>query len=159
MKKNQHTQNKSTVRDGFISHSKELSHILPSPAMLESYEELHPGMIEKLLSMVEKEQLHRHNLEKNKILYEVLAGHIAMLIKILAVGLVSAALTIIGNIYIAIISVFLISLLFLKKKSKIKIGTKDIGKEKGNSNQNIKPLSDNRHKKYRFRTKNIAKAV
>ena len=54
MKKNQPTLNKDQVRDGFMQRGKELSHILPSPAVLESYEELHPGMIEKLFSMVEK---------------------------------------------------------------------------------------------------------
>ncbi len=41
--------------------------ILPHPTTLESYEEVSPGITEKLGSMIIKEQEHRHKLEMRRI--------------------------------------------------------------------------------------------
>jgi|GEM_PF-1741169 len=41
--------------------------ILPSPSMLESYEEISPGITESISMMVEKEQQHRHALETRRL--------------------------------------------------------------------------------------------
>ena len=41
--------------------------ILPHPTTLESYEEVSPGITEKLGVMIVKEQEHRHKLEMRKI--------------------------------------------------------------------------------------------
>ncbi|MDJ1407761.1 MAG: DUF2335 domain-containing protein [Candidatus Midichloria sp.] len=62
--------NKNT-RDGFMRQSK-ISSILPSPAMLESYEEIAPGIVDKLVNLVEKEQKHRHALEEKAVKYEIM---------------------------------------------------------------------------------------
>ena len=55
------------VRDGFMTHSRENPSILPSPAILESYEEVSPGIVDKLVEMVEKEQRYRQRLEDRRI--------------------------------------------------------------------------------------------
>lgn len=54
---------KHKVTDGFMSKSKNLDSIFPSPAVLESYEEVKPGTVDRMIKMVEREQKHRHNLE------------------------------------------------------------------------------------------------
>lgn len=55
------------VKDGFMEYSKNYSSILPSPAILESYEELCPGFIEKILDRVKEEQHNRHKIEAKKL--------------------------------------------------------------------------------------------
>ena len=61
------------ICDGFMNQSK-VSSILPSPAMLESYEEVAPGIVDKLVNLVEKEQKHRHDLEEKSIKYKIIAA-------------------------------------------------------------------------------------
>ena len=39
--------------------------VLPSPAMLESYEEIAPGAVSKIVDMAKKEQAQRHKWENN----------------------------------------------------------------------------------------------
>lgn len=41
--------------------------LIPSPAILESYEEIAPGSTNKILELLEKEQKHRHSLELRKL--------------------------------------------------------------------------------------------
>jgi uncharacterized membrane protein len=43
------------------------THILPSPGILESYEELVPGASKIILEMAKKEQEHRHKLDQENI--------------------------------------------------------------------------------------------
>lgn len=40
---------------------------LPSPAMLQGYENTHKGLADRIVAMAEKEQLHRHNLEGRSV--------------------------------------------------------------------------------------------
>ena len=58
-------QGTNPVNDGFMRYKNQS--ILPSPAILESYEELAPGMVEQLIKMVEIEQKHRHIYEKQHL--------------------------------------------------------------------------------------------
>ncbi len=58
---------KNPVRDGFTRYSRGAnSRIFPPPAVLESYEEICPGIVEKLAVLVEREQKHRHMLLTKK---------------------------------------------------------------------------------------------
>lgn len=55
-------------KDYKTTHNNEKSSIsLPTPAMLESYEEIYPGFTEKLLNLVKDEQEQRRNDENNYI--------------------------------------------------------------------------------------------
>ena len=42
---------------------KKYQHMLPPIEMIEHYEELHPGTLEKLLAMTQREQNHRHSID------------------------------------------------------------------------------------------------
>ena len=42
---------------------KQYMHVLPPVDMLEAYEELNPGSLEKIFAMAEKEQHHRHSVD------------------------------------------------------------------------------------------------
>lgn len=53
-------KNSNKKRDGFLEKSRSLGDMLPAPAILESYEEIKPGMVDELITMVKKEQKHRH---------------------------------------------------------------------------------------------------
>lgn len=59
---NKYNDGKRT-RDNFQERNKTHSLLLPPPAMLESYEELSPGITEKLIDIVKKEQGHRQKWE------------------------------------------------------------------------------------------------
>lgn len=52
--------NSGRKKDGFLGESRSLGAMLPSPAILESYEEVRPGTVDDLVTMVKKEQKHRH---------------------------------------------------------------------------------------------------
>ena len=59
-----HESKKENFRkDGFMAESKVAPTILPSPAILESYEEIMPGSVKQLLDAAKSEQLHRQKME------------------------------------------------------------------------------------------------
>ena len=60
-KLNQNKQDKKQFRD------RQYHHLLPSPAILESYEELYPGFTKTLLELVKKEQNDRFITNKEMI--------------------------------------------------------------------------------------------
>jgi len=92
MKRRNFGQSKSKA--SFLEQSKELSDVLPSPAMLESFEEIHPGMVGELLQMVQKEQSHRHRLEKKIIQSQAYTKRIGqLLVFALAVIIIYSAIT------------------------------------------------------------------
>ncbi len=66
---NKRHDRKHSVQDGFMEHSRTNQSILPSPAILESYEEISPGIVEKLVDLVKQEQKHRQNLEIKYLKY------------------------------------------------------------------------------------------
>lgn len=91
---NKRNFNKSKPKASFLEQSKELSDVFPSPAMLESFEEIHPGMVGELLTMVQKEQTHRHRLEKNIIKSQAYTKRIGqLLVFALAVIIIYSAIT------------------------------------------------------------------
>ena len=47
--------------------SKSAYGILPAPGILESYEEISAGSVDKIIEMVKVEQRHRHNLDKMQL--------------------------------------------------------------------------------------------
>ncbi len=52
-------------------YRKKFQHILPPIDVMSEYENLHPGTLEKLINMAQKEQIHRHDLDlKNLKAYE-----------------------------------------------------------------------------------------
>ena len=85
-------------QDGFLKQSKS-SEILPSPATLESYEEICPGIVEKLVGMAEKGQLHRHQLEEKIAKNKALALHYA--------GIMQKIVAVLSSAFILVLSLFL----------------------------------------------------
>ncbi len=78
----------SKVRDGFMEYSRRGGGMLPSPALLESYEEIAPGSIEKFIEMVGKEQEYRHQmLDKQLGIMKItnIIGHLMMAAMVLAI--------------------------------------------------------------------------
>lgn len=75
----------STVRDGFMEHSRSAASILPSPAILESYEEIAPGMVEQLVEMVKAEQKHRQGLENKYAKTIVITAQIGQILSFMLV--------------------------------------------------------------------------
>jgi uncharacterized membrane protein len=72
---------------------KKLSDILPSPSMLESYEEIVPGMSAQLLTMVKEEQEQRHKLEVKKIKMAAVSNKIGQLLSfVLAMAIIYFAM-------------------------------------------------------------------
>lgn len=44
-------------------YRKKFEHILPPIDVLTQYEDIHPGTLEKLVNMAQKEQIHKHELD------------------------------------------------------------------------------------------------
>ena len=44
-------------------YRKRFEHVLPPVDIMTEYEDIHPGTLEKLIAMAEKEQIHRHKLD------------------------------------------------------------------------------------------------
>lgn len=60
-------KNKTLTFDELENYNKISDGILPSPAILESYEEISPGFVEKIVDVIKKEQEHRHQFEQNQL--------------------------------------------------------------------------------------------
>lgn len=65
------------------------SYILPPPSLLESYEEVSPGIIDKMLALAEKEQNQRHLLHKKQIKYTIVAKKISAVVNFICFAAVS----------------------------------------------------------------------
>lgn len=50
-----------------ITHQQEFSGPLPPPPILQDYERIQPGFANRIVSMAEVQQSHRHNLEKKSV--------------------------------------------------------------------------------------------
>ena len=164
MANDKNSDDTTQTRDGFMKQSKALSSILPSPAILESYEEIHPGMVAKLIKIVEKEQSHRHLLERIKLRYNILASHLAKTIKVSFLGLLSIftlysvlSLQNIGSFSGILISILMIGFLTWIFSCS---GRKKIIKtnESSDAAQNTQGVTTETPKKYkRFRPRNRKK--
>lgn len=143
------------IRDGFMKHSKSSS-ILPPPSMLESYEEIAPGIVEKLVELVEKEQRHRHIVEAKNAKYQFMLDRLypliakaLFIIPILIITFISSLIAKTSIISAAIICcTSCISLVIINKK--LANGKSTTGAE--NANKNYK--SHYQKNKRRFYQKN-----
>lgn len=89
---------------------KKYQHILPPIEMMEEYEELNPGTCERIFSMAEKEQKHRHSMDiltMEKYSKTVRLGRIFALIFIVLIAIATLILAVAGSIILS--SVFAIS--------------------------------------------------
>ena len=133
------------VRDGFMNQSK-ASSILPSPAMLESYEEIAPGIVDKLVNLVEKEQKHRHALEEKSIKCKIIVERYKELFEKIASALIAILILLISfliakiNIFAGMLSCALCyGFLFAKRKCcnvKGKVASGDNKSKQFNNNYN-----------------------
>lgn len=123
-----------------ITYRKHLANILPPLELVEQYEEIYPGIVNQLIAMTKKEQMHRHEMHvaqvKNQSLIKVI-GQIFAIITIVSIcctifALIVAenypmAITIIG---LSISAVLLIA--FLARQNIIQSTTKMHHKHKKN---------------------------
>ncbi|MDJ1258081.1 MAG: DUF2335 domain-containing protein [Candidatus Midichloria sp.] len=147
--------NKNT-RDGFMKQSK-ISSILPSPAMLESYEEIAPGIVDKLVNLVEKEQKHRHALEEKAVKYEIMFEKYS-LVAVKGVSSLIAVLVLLISFLTAKLSLFIgmifclscYTFLFFIEKNKI--NSKNRSKKINMATMSMKtPVKKKFGKRQRFR--------
>lgn len=107
--------------DGYMSQSRSLSAVLPSPTTLESYEEIKPGMVDELMELIKKEQHHRHLLEKKAInsqayttrIGQILAFALAIIIIYSAVSFAAERLYLLSAIVAIFGFSFLVAINFL----------------------------------------------
>jgi len=149
------------VHDGFMKQSKAYE-ILPSPAMLESYEEIAPGIVDKLITLVQKEQAHRHKLEENNLRYKSIAEKYCHIIDKLISSVVALLIILISffalkiNVIAGIVfCVLCYSFLFFKIKRKKNI---DASKESAKiENKPVNAINDQKHvinpRTHRFKNK------
>ncbi|CAK6544657.1 MAG: hypothetical protein IRF16MM_00795 [Candidatus Midichloria mitochondrii] len=148
--------NKNT-RDGFMKQSK-ISSILPSPAMLESYEEIAPGIVDKLVDLVEKEQKHRHSLEEKALKCEIMFEKCS-LVAVKGVSSLIAVLVLLISFLAAKLSLFVgmifclscYTFLFFIEKNK-KLNSKNRSEEINMATMSMKtPVKKKFGKEQRFR--------
>lgn len=145
--KNHRSSDTKTVKDGFMGYSRANPSILPSPAILESYEEISPGMVDKLVEMVEKEQKHRHRLEERKLRANksiFIVGQFLSLLLAIAVLVATLMLVNNNNPYIAIVVAisgfgFLSAMVALSKSCKT--SKSEIQSDKRNNNAQLNPVN------------------
>lgn len=98
-----------SLQGNVSSDKKNYKNILPPIEMLEYYEELNPGTINKLLEMARKEQIHRQSIDlisierNNKA---IVFGRLAALLFIVIISITAFILTTYGNFFIASIFIF-----------------------------------------------------
>lgn len=96
-------------QDSYTSLIKKYQHLLPPVEILEYYEELNPGSIEKLLDMAQKEQHHRHDVHlmsinmKNK---SQALGRIFFLLLVIVIAITSLVLVLLGSVVVAAVFSF-----------------------------------------------------
>lgn len=88
---------------------KKYQHVLPPIEIIEHYEELNPGTLEKLLDMAKREQNHRHSMdlmamEKHDKATQL--GRVFALVFVAFISITSLALVIAGSLLIAAIFAF-----------------------------------------------------
>ena len=96
-------------KDDIDLHKKKYQHVLPPVDMIEYYEELYPGTLEKLLDMAEREQNHRHSMDlivMEKYNRATKLGRIFSLVFVALVSFTSIALSAMHEIMFASIFAF-----------------------------------------------------
>ncbi len=88
---------------------KKYQHVLPPVEMLEHYEELNPGTLEKLLDMAEREQNHRHSIDlmaMEKHSKATQLGRMFALVFVAFISITSLMLVIAGSFIVASVFAF-----------------------------------------------------
>lgn len=88
---------------------KKYQHILPPIEMLEHYEELNPGTLDKLLEMAKKEQNHRHSIDLitiEKYNKATKLGRMFSLVFVALISVTSLMLVAAGSVFVAAIFAF-----------------------------------------------------
>lgn len=88
---------------------KKYQHILPPIEMLEHYEELNPGTLDKLLDMAQKEQNHRHSIDLltiEKYNKATKLGRMFSLVFVALISITSLMLVLFGSTFVAAIFAF-----------------------------------------------------
>lgn len=88
---------------------KKYQHILPPIEMIEHYEELNPGTLDKLLDMAEREQNHRHSLDLmtlEKYNRATALGRVFSLVYVAFISITSLMLVAAGSIFVAAVFAF-----------------------------------------------------
>ena len=60
-------EKKSSKKSEIVSLEQHFTGPLPPPQILKGYEEVHPGTAERIISMAESEQQHRHNMQRKEL--------------------------------------------------------------------------------------------
>lgn len=131
---------------------KKYQHILPPIEMLEHYEELNPGTLDKLLDMAQKEQNHRHSIDLitiEKYNKATKLGRMFSLVFVALISITSLMLVLFGSTFVAAIFAFsafaciTIVSYFYSKNSLAQ------GADKPNSSQSKVRRTNRNNKKYR----------
>lgn len=88
---------------------KKYQHVLPPIDMLEHYEELNPGTLDKLLDMAEREQNHRHSIDlmaMEKHNRATTLGRVFSLVFVAFISITALMLVIAGSIFVAAVFAF-----------------------------------------------------
>lgn len=62
----------------FQIQAQQFSGPIPPPALLGQYEEILPGMADRILQMAERQESHRHGIEKQAVTAEINRGYLGM---------------------------------------------------------------------------------
>jgi len=90
---------KKQLINGIMASSVEFRGPLPPPQMLRQYEVAMPGAMERIVTMAEKEQNHRHDMDKKIVMSESRDG----LLGIISALVISLSLVIAGTLIILIL--------------------------------------------------------
>lgn len=90
----------SSYSERRFSSRKRHSALLPPPSVLQAYESMSPGSVNRLLDMAEREQKHRHEWEKNQLKAQIKThrlGQFFSLVSMAAIVFGAIHLTRLGN--------------------------------------------------------------
>ena len=88
---------------------KKYQHVLPPIEMLEHYEELNPGTLDKLLDMAKREQNHRHSVDlmaMEKHNKATTLGRVFSLVFVAFISITALMLVIVGSVFVAAVFAF-----------------------------------------------------
>jgi uncharacterized membrane protein len=112
--------NKGFAHEAYIDKVREeFNHLMPSPHILQAYEEIKPGTIDKLVQLMEKEQSQKHKIEDLKLAIQgraIFVGRLFAVLNVCMIGYVTTELAKINLLYsaffalLAFFSVFWISI-------------------------------------------------
>ena len=100
---------------------KRFEHLFPSPDTLQTFEDLHPGSVDRIISMAEKEQKDRLKLEIEKAKMAEVTNRVQSIVNIFIIGILSVTVLLLSldgaqNVAISIVvSVVAIKFLLYKK--------------------------------------------